>query len=95
MISYFDKFSIYHTSRHVNNGADILANQTSGYMIRKGQIHIKRPVFVDAKVCSLDRPVQPVQETGLTIFSAVLANLGHLCCHCGIFIYKTDCNILH
>ena len=68
MISYFDKFIIYHTSEHVNNAADILANQTSDYMIRKGQIHIKRPVFVDAKVCSLDRPVQAAQETGLTGF---------------------------
>jgi len=68
VISYFDKFSIYHTSRHVNNGADILANQTSGYMIRKGQVHITRPMFVDAKVCYLDRPVQPAQDTGLTGF---------------------------
>jgi len=68
VISYFDKFIIYHTSRHVNNGADILANQTSGYMIRKGQVHITRPMFVDAKVCSLDRPVQLAQDTGLIFF---------------------------
>ena len=64
MISYFDKFIIYHTSRHVNNGADILANQTSGYMIRKGQVHITRPMFADAKVCYLDIPVQLAQDTG-------------------------------
>ena len=68
MISYFDKFIIYHTSRHVNNGANILANQTSGYMIRKGQVHITRPMFVDAKVCSLDRSVQPARDTGQTKF---------------------------
>ena len=68
MISHFDEFIIYHTSEHVNNAADILANQISGYMIRKGQVHIKRPMFVDAKVCSLDRPVQPGWETGLTGF---------------------------
>ena len=67
-MSCFGELIIYHTSRHGNNRADILTNQTSGYMIRKGQIHIKRPVFVDAKVCSLDRPVQPAQETGLTEF---------------------------
>ena len=67
-MSCFDEFIIYHTSRHVNNGDDILTNQTSGYMIRKGQVRIKRPMFVDAKVCSLDRPVQPAQETGLTEF---------------------------
>ena len=66
MISYFDKVIIYHTSGHVNNRADILTNQTSGYMIRKGQVHITRPMFVDAKVCYLDRPVQPAQDTGLT-----------------------------
>jgi len=34
-------------------------------VIRKGQFHIKRPMFVDAKVYSLDRPVQPVHETDL------------------------------
>ena len=68
MISHFDEFIIYHTSGHVNNAADILANQICGYMIRKGQVHIKRPMFVDAKVCSLDRPVQAAQETGLTGF---------------------------
>ena len=68
MISYFDKFIIYHTSGHVNNGADILANQTSGYMIRKGQVHITRPMFVDDKVCYLDRPIQPAQDTDLTGF---------------------------
>ena len=68
MIFYFDEFIIYNTSGHVNNGAYILANQTSGYMIRKDQVHIKRPMFVDAKVCSLDRPVQPAQETSLTGF---------------------------
>ena len=67
-MSCFDEFIIYHTSRHVNNGDDILTNQTSGYMIRKGQVHIKRLMFVDAKVCSLDRPVQPAQDTGLTGF---------------------------
>jgi len=70
VISYFDEFIIYHTSGHVNNGADISANQTFGYMIRKGQVHIKRLMFVDAKVCSLDRPVQPAQETSLTVFPA-------------------------
>ena len=70
MISYFDEFIIYHTSGHVINGAAILANQTSSCKIRKGQVHIKRPMFVDAKVCSLDRPVQPAQETGLTVFPA-------------------------
>ena len=68
MIYHFDEFIIYHTSGHVNNAADILANQICGYMIRKGQVHIKMPMFVDAKVCSLDRPVQPAQETGLTEF---------------------------
>ena len=68
MISYFDEFIIYNASGYVNNGAYILANQTSGYMIRKGQVHIKRPMFVGAKVCSLDRPVQPAQETSLTGF---------------------------
>ena len=35
-------------------------------MIRKGQVHITRPMFVDAKVCYLDRRVQPAQDTGLT-----------------------------
>ena len=68
VISHFDEFIIYHTSGHVNNAANILANQTSSCMIRKGQVHIKRPMFVDAKVCSLDRPVQAAQETGLTGF---------------------------
>ena len=66
VISYFNGFIIYHISGHVNNGVDILTNQTSGYVIRKGQFHIKRPMFVDAKVYSLDRPVQPVHETDLT-----------------------------
>ena len=42
VISHFDEFIIYHTSGHVNNTADILPNQTSGYMIRKCQVHIKR-----------------------------------------------------
>ena len=65
-MSCFDEFIIYHTSGHVINGAAILANQTSSCMIRKGQVHIKRPMFVDAKVYSLDRPVQPVHETDLT-----------------------------
>ena len=67
-MSCFDAFIIYHTSRHGNNRADILTNQTSGYMIRKGQVHITRPMFVDAKVCSLDRPVQLAQDAGLTGF---------------------------
>jgi len=67
-MSCFGEFIIYHTYRHENNRADILTNQTSGYMIRKGQVHITRPMFVDAKVCSLDRPVQPAQDTSLTGF---------------------------
>ena len=37
-------------------------------MIRKDQFHIKRPMFVDTKVHSLDKPVQPEFETGLTGF---------------------------
>ena len=68
MISYFDRLIIYHIPRHVNNGANILTHQTSGYMIEKCQFHIKRLVFVDAKVRSLDKPVQPVHKTGLTGF---------------------------
>jgi len=68
VISCFDEFVIYHIPRHVDNGANILTHQTSGYMIRKDQFHIKRPMFVDTKVHSLDKPVQPVFETGLTGF---------------------------
>ena len=68
MISCFDEFVIYHIPRHVDNGANILTHQTSGYMIRKDQFHIKRPMFVDTKVHSLDKSVQPVFETGLTGF---------------------------
>ena len=41
VIFYFAEFVIYHLSRHINNGANILTHQTSGYMIRKGQLHIK------------------------------------------------------
>ena len=66
-IYYFNGFIIYHISRHVNNRVNILTNQTSGYVIRKGPFHIKRPMFVDAKVYSLDRLVQPVHGTGLTV----------------------------
>jgi len=62
VISCFDEFVIYHIPRHVDNGANILTHQTSGYMIREDQFHIKGPIFVDAKVCSLDKPAQPAHE---------------------------------
>ena len=73
VISCFDEFVIYHIPRHVDNGANILTHQTSGYMIRKDQFHIKRPMFVDTR-CTLWtnrsnrflRPVWPDFMTGLT-----------------------------
>ena len=53
---------ICYIHRHISNGANILTHQTSGYMIKNGQFHIKRSMFVDATMRSMDKLVQPVYD---------------------------------
>src|SRR6185312_11824169 len=66
IISSFDEFVIRHLPREENGQANALAQQASGYNIRKGKFNIRKPIQIEAELLVLDEPVRPVAATGLT-----------------------------
>src|SRR6185437_11881966 len=66
IISSFDEFVIRHLPREENGQANALAQQASGYNVRKGKFNIRKPMQMIAELQFLDEPVKPVDVTGLT-----------------------------
>ena len=66
IISSFDEFVIRHLPREENRQANALAQQASGYNVRKGKFNIRKPMQIKAELQVLDEPVRPVVSTGLT-----------------------------
>ena len=66
IISSFDEFIIRHLPREENRQANALAQQASGYNVRKENFNIRKPMQMIAELQFLDEPVKPVDATGLT-----------------------------
>lgn len=60
IISWYDEFTISHVPRGENSGANALAQQASGYDVQKKNFHKIKPMFCNAKVCSIEGVVEPV-----------------------------------
>jgi hypothetical protein len=65
IISYMDEFVIYHVPREENPRANALAQQASGYNVRKRNFQEHKPLLT-AECFALEAPVRPTQPTGLT-----------------------------
>ena len=52
--------------REENGQAHTLAQQASGYDVRKGKFNVKKPMQIEAELQVLNEPVTPVEATGLT-----------------------------
>ena len=63
---FFDEFVIRHLPREENGQANALAQQASGYNVRKGKFNIRKPMQMIVELQFLDEPVKPVDVTGLT-----------------------------
>ena len=66
IISSFDEFVIRHLPREENGQANALAQQASGYNIRKGKFNIRKLMQMIAELQFLDELVKLVDATGLT-----------------------------
>src|SRR6185369_10416815 len=66
IISSFDEFIIKHIPREENGKANTLAQQASGYNVKKKYFNVRKPMQTNAESLVLDAPVRPVSETGLT-----------------------------
>jgi hypothetical protein len=60
-----DEFVIYHVPGEENPRANALAQQASGYNIRKRNFQEHKPLLA-AKCFALEAPVRPTQPTSLT-----------------------------
>jgi hypothetical protein len=60
-----DEFVIYHVPREENPRANALAQQASGYTVRKRNFQEHKPLLT-AECFALESPVRPMQPTGLT-----------------------------
>ena len=69
IFSSFDEFVIRHLPREENGQTNALAQQASGYNVRKGKFNIRKPMQIEAELQVLDEPVTPVDSTGLTVQS--------------------------
>jgi hypothetical protein len=65
IISCMDEFVIYHVPREENPRANALAQQTSGYNVRKRNFQEYKPLLT-TECFALEAPVRPTQPTGLT-----------------------------
>jgi hypothetical protein len=65
IISCMDEFVIYHVPRKENPRANALAQQASGYTVRKRNFQEHKPLFT-AECFALEAPVRSAQPTGLT-----------------------------
>ena len=66
IIYSFDEFVIRHLPRKENGQANALAQQASGYNVRKGKFNVRKLMSVRAESQVLDEPIKPVDMTGLT-----------------------------
>ena len=66
IISSFDEFVIRHLPREENGQANALAQQASGYDVRKGKFNVRKLMQIEAELQVLNEPVKPVEATGLT-----------------------------
>ena len=66
ILSSFDEFVIRHLPTEENGQANALAQQASGYNVRKGKFNIRKLIQIEAVLQVLDEPVRPVNATGLT-----------------------------
>jgi len=53
----FDEFVIRHLPREENGHANALAQQTSGYNVRKEKFNIRKSMQIEAELQVLDEPV--------------------------------------
>jgi hypothetical protein len=60
-----DEFVIYHVPREENPRANALAQQASGYNVRKRNFQ-ERKLLLTAECFALETPVRPMQPAGLT-----------------------------
>jgi hypothetical protein len=60
-----DEFVIYHVPREENSRANALAQQASGYNVRKRNFQECKPLLT-AECFALETPVRPMQQTGQT-----------------------------
>jgi ribonuclease HI len=65
IISCMDEFVIYDVPREENPRANALAQQASGYNVRKRNFQ-EHKLFLTAECFALEVPVRPTQPTGLT-----------------------------
>jgi hypothetical protein len=65
IISCMDEIVIYHVPREENPRANALAQQASGYNVRKRNFQEHKPLLA-AECFALEAPVRPTQPTGLT-----------------------------
>ena len=63
---FFDEFVIRHLPKEENGQANALAQQASGYSVRKGKFNIRKPRQTETELQVLDEPVKLVDSTGLT-----------------------------
>ena len=70
IISSFDEFVIRHLPREENGQANALAQQASGYDVRKGKFNVRKLMQIEAELQVLNEPVKPVEATGLTAHSS-------------------------
>jgi len=52
--------------REENGQGNAVAQQASGYNVRKGKFDTRKPMQIKAELQVLDEPVKPVDSTGLT-----------------------------
>jgi hypothetical protein len=65
IISCMDEFVIYHVLREENPRANALAQQASGYNVRKRNFQEHKPLLT-AEYFALEAPARPTQPTSLT-----------------------------
>jgi len=56
--------------REENGQANALAQQASGYDVRKGKFNVRKLMQIEAELQVLNEPVKPVEATGLTAHSS-------------------------
>ena len=62
IISSFDEFVIRHLPREENGHANALAQQASGYNVRKGKFNIRKPMQMIAELQFMDEPVKRLTQ---------------------------------
>jgi hypothetical protein len=65
IISCMNEFVIYHVPREENPRANALAQQASGYTVRKRNFQEHKSLLI-AECFALEAPVRPTKPTGLT-----------------------------